>query len=375
MQIPTLAKNVFLSVVLGAALVVALPLADRGATAHAQSVTFAYFQTSLAPHGRWVVAGSYGEVWVPAGVPVGWQPYTAGRWEYTDYGWTWISFDPWGDIPYRYGTWTRIRHHGWVWIPGYVWAPAWVTWRYSDAHIGWAPVPPSLVITAIGYAGPPVVVERDYFVFVPATRFVRVDVRSARIPRERNVTIIRETRAVTHFRVEGNTVRNTALPIAHVERVSRARIERADINVVNTRPARIETTSTRRGERFAVAGPRERKTARLEEKSAPRAREAQPREPNRVSQRVESKRISPEKNVVPAPHGKGAAVEDKGNLRREGKGGPADLSPHQQSGRSEPQRFASRSTQTKRGHGGEGAPGRKGENENTIEPRKGLPSS
>ncbi len=29
---------------------------------------------------------------------------------------------------------------GWVWVPGTVWAPAWVVWRHSDVNIGWAPM-------------------------------------------------------------------------------------------------------------------------------------------------------------------------------------------------------------------------------------------
>ena len=28
-------------------------------------------------------------------------------------------------------------------MPGYVWGPSWVTWRYSNAYCGWAPLPPA----------------------------------------------------------------------------------------------------------------------------------------------------------------------------------------------------------------------------------------
>ncbi len=64
-----------------------------------------FFHDQLAPHGRWVAAGSYGNCWVPSGVAAGWEPYVDGQWVYSDYGWTWVSDDPWGDIPYHYGTW------------------------------------------------------------------------------------------------------------------------------------------------------------------------------------------------------------------------------------------------------------------------------
>ena len=60
---------------------------------------------SLWPLGRlplWPMLGS-------ARVPSGWQPYSNGQWVYTEYGWTWISDDPWGGNPYHYGTWAVPR--------------------------------------------------------------------------------------------------------------------------------------------------------------------------------------------------------------------------------------------------------------------------
>ena len=106
-------------------------------------VSFSFFYESLAPYGHWVTTASFGQVWAPA-VSSGWAPYVRGEWAYTAYGWTWVAADPWGAIPYRYGTWVWIEPHGWVWVPGYVWAPAWVTWAYTDDYIGWAPLPPGV---------------------------------------------------------------------------------------------------------------------------------------------------------------------------------------------------------------------------------------
>jgi len=41
---------------------------------------------------------------------------------------------------------------GWVWVPGYEWAPAWVSWRYGDEYVGWAPLPPAAVwISSVGF--------------------------------------------------------------------------------------------------------------------------------------------------------------------------------------------------------------------------------
>src|SRR5512135_226901 len=82
------------------------------------SVSVSFFYRSLAPYGEWVTVSSYGRCWRPAHVAVGWQPYLDGEWIYTDAGWTWDSFDPWGGDPYHYGTWVFTVRYGWIWIPG-----------------------------------------------------------------------------------------------------------------------------------------------------------------------------------------------------------------------------------------------------------------
>lgn len=396
-----LIRRTLLSLLLGTALVLAVPVADNRAASYAQAVNFGFFYSTLSPHGRWVTVDAYGDVWIPARAPVGWQPYTVGRWAYTDYGWTWVSLDPWGDIPYHYGTWTHIRHHGWVWVPGYVWAPAWVTWSYSDAYIGWAPIPPTLVITSWGYAGPPVVVERDHYVFVPVHRFVNVDVTTVRVAIRRNITIIRETRNVTNFKVVNGTVRSTAVPVTHVERAAHTRIQRTDINVVRATPTRIEAGGGRQGDRILVAGPRERNVARLEERSNRSDREGRPRAPDGISPRPGSNRGSSEERVVSPPERKGGAIEEKRDQRvREGQGRRPDVGsprpgtdrgspearvvapPEKKGGRfeerskqherpSEPPRVHSRQPPTKEQH----SQSRKDKGEKSQEHRKELPPS
>lgn len=101
----------------------------------------AYFHDSLAPYGTWTHHASYGAVWYPHGVAHGWRPYTQGRWVWDDsYGWTWASAFAWGWAPFHYGNWVWDTAFGWIWVPRRIWAPAWVTWRYSDSYIGWAPI-------------------------------------------------------------------------------------------------------------------------------------------------------------------------------------------------------------------------------------------
>lgn len=74
----------------------------------------------LQPFGHWVDSAEYHMCWAPnpAGVRTDWRPYTVGRWAYTEFGWTWISDEPWGHITYHYGSWVDDPIHGWIWVPG-----------------------------------------------------------------------------------------------------------------------------------------------------------------------------------------------------------------------------------------------------------------
>jgi hypothetical protein len=103
-----------------------------------------YYQT-LSPYGSWVELDGYGWCWQPTvlSVNAAWTPYSdGGRWVYTDSGWYWSSDYSWGWAPFHYGRWFRHGHCGWVWAPGDVWGPAWVSWRYWPGYCGWAPLPP-----------------------------------------------------------------------------------------------------------------------------------------------------------------------------------------------------------------------------------------
>ena len=125
-------------------LVSLLLIGSAGPQARAQDVTVSYqsFYDNLAPYGQWVTDPQYGNVWVPneAG---DFRPYgSRGHWVMTEYGNTWVSDDPWGWACYHYGRWTYDPYYGWVWIPGYEWAPAWVSWRFGGGYSGWAPLGP-----------------------------------------------------------------------------------------------------------------------------------------------------------------------------------------------------------------------------------------
>jgi uncharacterized membrane protein YgcG len=135
-------------------------------------IEFETFEAPLRSHGTWVSVGAYGRVWRPA-VAAGWRPYYYGRWEWTSEGWLWVSDEPFGWAVYHYGRWAHDPYHGWVWVPGYQWAPAWVSWRYSGDVIGWAPLAPGLSVYVTTY---PFV--DFWWTFVPTVRFVSYPVYS-----------------------------------------------------------------------------------------------------------------------------------------------------------------------------------------------------
>lgn len=110
---------------------------DRGSNYVNDSI---YYDTNdLNNYGDWHEYGDYGNVWVPR-MYAGWRPYYDGRWSYADDSWFWISSEPWGWGPYHYGRWDWAAQYGWFWIPGYAFAPAWVSWYDYGDYIGWCPL-------------------------------------------------------------------------------------------------------------------------------------------------------------------------------------------------------------------------------------------
>jgi hypothetical protein len=98
------------------------------------------FNAVLAGYGEWVWVDGLGRVWRPW-VAASWRPYTYGRWVATDFGWTWVAYEPWGFVPHHYGSWAYCNF-GWVWQPGYTYSCANVTWVRTGGYIGWYARPP-----------------------------------------------------------------------------------------------------------------------------------------------------------------------------------------------------------------------------------------
>ena len=58
-------------------------------------------------------------------------------------GWIWVSSEPWGWMPYHFGSWLLSPNLGWVWVPGgpaglKQWEPSRVNWvqRRQSSGLG-----------------------------------------------------------------------------------------------------------------------------------------------------------------------------------------------------------------------------------------------
>lgn len=202
------------------------------------------FYESLAPYGRWVNHQTYGQVWYPLDVPMGWRPYTDGHWEYSrEYGWVWESDRAWGWAPFHYGRWAFDDWYGWVWVPGREWAPAWVVWRYGGGYAAWAPMPP----TALWRSGRGL--ERRYFrpdrdlawdswVGVPDRHLHGREMRRHMIGLRETVRVVEQTTTVVYVTEVNGRIINQGVPVGYLERVNARPIPRVRLYEVDRPSAR-----------------------------------------------------------------------------------------------------------------------------------------
>jgi hypothetical protein len=233
-------------------------------------VSISYFHQELTPYGRWVYTAAYGEVWYPTVVAAGWAPYVDGEWVYTDCGWTWVSYDPFGD-PFHYGTWVWVDPYGWCWEPGYVWGPAWVTWAWTDSYIGWAPLPPTFAIAATGYSGGPVTVTQNRYVFVPINQFAGTNVSTVRVATTQNSTILARAQRATRFSVSGGLVHTGGPPTALVERARGKPLRAVRVSSLKLKPTTITAAGIRSGKRVPIVAPAHERSAGLKTSKAGKA--------------------------------------------------------------------------------------------------------
>lgn len=207
-------------------------------TSGARHASYDTFYDDLDPHGDWIETSSYGYVFRPNVVHRNrsWRPYVDGRWVYSDYGWTWVSDEPFGWATYHYGRWVQLERRGWCWVPGDEWAPAWVSWRYSDDYVGWAPLPPEArfeprrgITVSVDFTydiGP------SHYNFCPVRSFGADRLDGYILAPERNVTIIRNTRNVTNITYKNKVVINEGPSFERISERSGQKIERVKVKKV-----------------------------------------------------------------------------------------------------------------------------------------------
>ncbi|MGA2361096.1 MAG: cell envelope integrity protein TolA [Candidatus Aminicenantales bacterium] len=185
------------------------------------------FYAYLGPYGVWVSYVPYGDVWIPRDIEYGWRPYTRGHWVCTDDGWTWMSNERWGWLVHHYGRWGWDQSLGWFWVPGTVWGPSWVTWRWGDLYIGWAPIPPGYDFDpGFGFRRRDFDIPGHYWNFIRGIEFMNPQLDRWILPRERNITIINYTHFDSNIYVRGNRVINDGVGIDQVRRLTNQSIER-----------------------------------------------------------------------------------------------------------------------------------------------------
>ena len=278
-------KKILFALSMLAFAVAALPQA-RGADI---SMDFIYDNLS---GGNWIDVEGYGYGWQPdlAVSDPNWRPYSDGYWAYTDYGWTWISYEDFGWATYHYGRWANLADYGWVWFPGedLDWGPAWVSWRTGGDYIGWAPLPPRG--PGVVYEGQPIGgnvdvtydIGPEYYNFCDV-RFIGEPVlRDRIIPPVQNVTYMTNTVNVTNIYVQNNVVYNYGPDYSVVNRYSsrpiqRLAIERQASNNLTT-AVKSGTLTKVQGNKLLVAAPQRLvKAAPATKPPAVKAKVAQPK--------------------------------------------------------------------------------------------------
>ncbi len=223
-----------------------------GLTANAETSTNyyhrvgGYFYTNLSPYGSWIEI-DYGVVaWRPTIIKRSWAPYKIGRWVWTDYGWYWDSYEPFGHIVFHYGRWYYDDYYGWIWIPDDEWAPAWVEWRYDDDYIGWAPLHPYAVFS-VNFG---IRITYNYYIpynhwhFVTYKNFCNPYVYNYYVPEKHKYRIYGRTKERYNYSYYNGRVRNEGIDFDLIRKRSNQKIEKRDL-ITSNDPREFENIKSR----------------------------------------------------------------------------------------------------------------------------------
>lgn len=189
-------------------------------------------------------------------------PYTRGRWIYTNAGWYFRAPTPHEEITMHYGRWVYSPVLGWVWMPGRVWAPAWVDWRENDEYIAWTPLHPSIHIFHSIIIPPPVV--EHHYILVEKRHFSRPDIYKYMYKENRNRIMIKEMRRSDGVMIMNKTIINKGPDINYMRQITGDRFEPVKIEKV-----RKMSDVNYASDKYSVYSPQFRKVKEKPNEKAP----------------------------------------------------------------------------------------------------------
>ena len=207
--------------------------------------SFGFFYSSLSPYGEWIQINGGENVWRPFNTGYDWAPYHYGHWVWTNDGWFWDSDEPYGNIVYHYGRWFNDDSYGWIWIPDYQWAPAWVEWRYDNDYIGWAPLPPYAAFS-IGFGirfTASYSVPYRFYSFLSYKHMCEVNAYNYYVDNNYKYRIYSNSRLRTNYGYSDGRVINRGVDVDFIRQRSGARIVERSIQV-DTNPRSFESRSS-----------------------------------------------------------------------------------------------------------------------------------
>lgn len=230
-------------------------------------VSFGIFYSSLSSHGRWIEIDDGLVVWKPRIMKKRWSPYKYGEWVWTNYGWYWYSYEPFGYIVYHYGRWYYDDYYGWIWIPDYEWAPAWVEWRYDDNYIGWAPLHPyatfsiSFGIRFVKYYE----VHYNYWNFVTYNNFCGANVYNHFVPDKYKYRVYSNVKYRDNYTLRNNQVYNGGISRDDLERRGNIKVREMEVKFRDNQNIGAERLERNKSELYVdIPKTRESKDIRLD---------------------------------------------------------------------------------------------------------------
>ena len=172
-------------------------------------------------------------VWKPSvdlgvsvpGIKKEFTPYTNGQWINSDAGWYFKAPTPAEETVSHYGRWVNSPTAGWLWVPGRVWAPAWVDWKQNDDYVSWAPLPPSVYLNDNVIIEPVikdkeyVIVERKFFLEPDVYKYNTLNYENG------NTVLVKDLKGTDGIVVINNVINNVGPDIVLMQKLYGRNIE------------------------------------------------------------------------------------------------------------------------------------------------------